>query len=94
MDVAGITSEERRPGRRVLAGLVGAGVLTAALGVVPAGALAAPSAAPGITGGTEDLCPATMPLTKTDQKQTASLLRSYLGCRTSDDPGPSDPGKR
>jgi hypothetical protein len=35
-----------------------------------------------------------MPLTQSDYKQEASLLRSYLGCRTSDDPGPSNPGKR
>ena len=74
--------------RRVLVTLVGAGLLTAALGVAPAGALTRHIA------GTEDLCPATMPLTQSDYKQEASLLRSYLGCRTSDDPGPSDPGKR
>jgi hypothetical protein len=74
--------------RRVLVTLVGAGLLTAALGVTPAGAHTRH------TAGTEDLCPATMPLTQSEYKQQASLLRSYLGCRTSDDPGPSDPGKR
>jgi hypothetical protein len=62
-------------------------LLTTALGVVPAGALSR-------TGGTEDLCPATTPLTQSDHKHEASVIRSYLGCRTSDDPGPSDPGKR
>jgi hypothetical protein len=73
---------------RVLAAFITAGLLTAALGVVPAGAQTRH------TAGTEDLCPATMPLTQSDYKQEASLLRSYLGCRTSDDPGPSNPGKR
>ncbi len=68
--------------------LVLAAVFTTALGVAPAGALTRH------TSGTEDLCPATMPLTQSQYKQQASLLRSYLGCRTSDDPGPSDPGRR
>jgi hypothetical protein len=69
--------------------LIVAGLFTAAVGVVPAGAL---SSHP--TGGTEELCPATKPLTDSQYKQQASLVRSYLGCRVSDDPGPSDPGKR
>jgi hypothetical protein len=68
--------------------LIVAGLFTAALGVVPAGALTAPKA------GTEDLCPATKPLTDSDHKHEASVIRSYLGCRVSDDPGPSDPGRR
>ena len=68
--------------------LIVAGLLTAALGVAPAGALTQR------TAGTEDLCPATKPLTDSEYKQQASLIRSYLGCRVSDDPGPSDPGKR
>ena len=78
---------ERR-GRRVVATFIGVGLLTAALGVAPAGALTRH------TTGTEDLCPATKPLTQSEYKQEASLIRAYLGCRTSDDPGPSDPGKR
>jgi hypothetical protein len=65
-----------------------AGVLIAVFGVSPAGALTRP------TAGTEDLCPATQPLTQSDHKHEASVIRSYLGCRVSDDPGPSDPGKR
>jgi hypothetical protein len=69
--------------------LVVAGLLTAAFSVAPAGALTAHPA-----GGTEDLCPATKPLTESEYKQQASLIRSYLGCRVSDDPGPSNPGKR
>ncbi|HEV7863633.1 MAG TPA: hypothetical protein VGR20_13065 [Acidimicrobiia bacterium] len=77
-----------RQARRVLAAFIGAGLLTAALGVAPAGAMNRH------TAGSEDLCPATKPLTESQYKQQASLLRSYLGCRTSDDPGPSDPGKR
>jgi hypothetical protein len=68
--------------------LIVAGLFTAALGVVPAGALTSP------TAGTEDLCPATKPLTDSDHKHEASVIRAYLGCRVSDDPGPSDPGKR
>jgi len=67
--------------------LIVAGLFTAALGVVPAGALTHPA-------GTEELCPATKPLTDTDHKHEASVIRAYLGCRVSDDPGPSDPGKR
>jgi len=77
-----------RHGRRVLATLIGAGLLTAALGVAPARAVSRD------TAGTEELCPATKPLTESQYKQQASLIRSYLGCRVSDDPGPSDPGKR
>jgi hypothetical protein len=46
------------------------------------------------TAGTEDLCPATKPLTQSDHKHEASVVRSYLGCRVSDDPGPNDPGSR
>jgi hypothetical protein len=65
-----------------------AGCLIAVVGVGPAGALTRP------TAGTEDLCPATKPLTQSDHKHEASVVRSYLGCRVSDDPGPSDPGKR
>ena len=76
-----------RHGRRLLATFIGAGLLTTALGVAPAGALTRP------TAGTEDLCPATKPLTQSDHKHEASVIRSYLGCRTSDDPGPGDPGK-
>ncbi len=68
--------------------LIAAGLLTAALGVAPAGALTDPAA------GTEELCPATKPLTDSDHKHEASVIRSYLGCRVSDDPGPCDPGKR
>lgn len=68
--------------------LIAAGLFTAALGVLPAGALPNPAA------GTEELCPATKPLTESDHKHEASVIRSYLGCRVSDDPGPSDPGKR
>jgi hypothetical protein len=68
--------------------LVLAALFTAALGVAPAGALT------GRTAGIEELCPATKPLTDSQYKQQASLVRSYLGCRVSDDPGPSDPGKR
>jgi hypothetical protein len=68
-----------------------AALFTATLGVVPGGA-GALTRHP--TGGTEDLCPATKPLTESQYKQQASLVRSYLGCRVSDDPGPSDPGKR
>lgn len=68
--------------------LIVAGLLTAVLGVAPpAGALIQ------ATAGTEELCPATKPLTESEYKQQASLIRSYLGCRVSDDPGPSDPGK-
>jgi hypothetical protein len=70
--------------RRVL---IAAGLITAALGVAPAGAL------PGATA-TENLCPATKPLTESEHKHEASVIRSYLGCRVSEDPGPSDPGKR
>ncbi|HET9773259.1 MAG TPA: hypothetical protein VFS16_20375 [Acidimicrobiia bacterium] len=70
--------------RRVL---IAAGLLTAALGVAPAGAMPGPTA-------TEGLCPATKPLTESEHKHEASVIRSYLGCRVSDDPGPSDPGKR
>ena len=69
--------------------LIVAGLFTVALGVVPAGALTAPAAS-----GTESLCPATEPLTESEHKHEASVIRSYLGCRVSDDPGPSDPGKR
>ena len=69
--------------------LIIAGLFAAALGVAPAGALTTYPA-----GGTEDLCPATKPLTESQYKQQASLVRSYLGCRVSDDPGPKDPGKR
>jgi hypothetical protein len=69
--------------------LIVAALFTTALGVTPAGALTAHPA-----GGTEDLCPATKPLTESQYKQQASLVRSYLGCRVSDDPGPKDPGKR
>lgn len=68
--------------------LIVAGLFTAALGLAPAGALTSPSAS------TEDLCPATKPLTESDRKHEASVIRSYLGCRVSDDPGPSNPGKR
>ena len=69
--------------------LIATGLLTAALGLAsPAGALTSPAA------GTEDLCPATKPLTDSDHKHEASVIRSYLGCRVSDDPGPKDPGKR
>jgi hypothetical protein len=71
--------------RRVL---ITAGLLTAALGVGPADALSGP------TAGTEELCPATKPLTDSDHKHEASVVRSYLGCRVSDDPGPNDPGRR
>lgn len=71
--------------RRVL---IAAGLLTAALGVAPASAL------PGPAAGTEELCPATKPLTDSEHKHEASVIRSYLGCRVSDDPGPSDPGRR
>jgi hypothetical protein len=67
--------------------LIAAGLFTVALGVAPAGALSNPAA------GTEQLCPATKPLTDSDHKHEASVIRSYLGCRVSDDPGPSDPGK-
>lgn len=69
--------------RRVL---IAAGLTTAALGVAPAGALPGPTA-------TESLCPATKPLTESEHKHEASVVRSYLGCRVSEDPGPSDPGK-
>jgi hypothetical protein len=68
--------------------VVAAGFLIAVLGAAPAGALTRP------TAGTEDLCPATKPLTQSDHKHEASVVRSYLGCRVSDDPGPSDPGTR
>ena len=64
-----------------------AALFTAALGVVPAGALTRPS------DGTDQLCPATKPLTESQYKQEASLIRAYLGCRVSDDPGPNNPGK-
>lgn len=66
--------------------LIAAGLLTA-LGV------GGPAKADSPAAGTEELCPATKPLTESEYKQQASLLRSYLGCRVSDDPGPSDPGK-
>ena len=66
--------------------LIVAGLFTA-LGVAPAGALTNPMA------GTEELCPATKPLTDSEHKHEASVIRSYLGCRVSDDPGPSDPGR-
>ena len=69
--------------------LIVAGLFAAALGVTPAGALTADP-----TAGTESLCPATKPLTESEHKHEASVIRSYLGCRVSDDPGPSDPGKR
>lgn len=72
--------------------LIVAGLFTAALGVVPAGALTHPAGTH--PAGTEELCPATKPLTDTDKKHEASVIRAYLGCRVSDDPGPSDPGKR
>jgi len=62
-------------------------LFTAALGVVPAGALTRPS------DGADALCPATKVLTESQYKQEASLIRSYMGCRVSDDPGPSNPGK-
>ena len=71
--------------RRVL---IAAGLLTAALGVGPADALS------GTAAGTEELCPATKPLTDSEHKHEASVVRSYLGCRVSDDPGPNDPGRR
>ena len=87
MDPVRSATNERRC-RRMVATLIGAGLLTAALGVAPAGALTRH------TTGTEDLCPATMPLTQSEYKQQASLVRAYLGCRTSDDPGPKDPGRR
>jgi hypothetical protein len=64
-----------------------AALFTAAIGVVPAGALTRPS------DGADALCPATKALTESQYKQEASLVRSYLGCRVSDDPGPSNPGK-
>ena len=67
-----------------------AGLFTAALGVVPAGALAQPARP---ADGNDQLCATTKPLTQSDHKHEASVLRSYLGCRVSDDPGPSDPGK-
>ena len=62
-----------------------AALFTAALGVVPAGALTRPS------DGADQLCPATKPLTESQYKQEASLVRAYLGCRVSD-PGPNNPG--
>ncbi|MDQ1505592.1 MAG: hypothetical protein QOD57_3319 [Actinomycetota bacterium] len=68
---------------------VAAGFLIAVLGAAPAGALSRTTA-----GGTDELCPATKPLTNSEYKQEASLVRSYLGCRVSDDPGPNDPGSR
>ena len=68
--------------------IVLAALFTAALGVVPAGAQTRP-----VDGGTDALCPATKVLTESQYKQEASLVRSYMGCRVSDDPGPSDPGK-
>jgi hypothetical protein len=68
--------------------IVGAGFFIAVLGATPAGALTRP------TAGLEDLCPATKPLTQGDHKHEASVVRSYLGCRVSDDPGPNDPGSR
>ena len=67
--------------------LIAAGLLTVTLGA------GGPAAAHSPTAGTEELCPATKPLTDSEYKQQASLVRSYLGCRVSDDPGPSDPGK-
>ena len=73
---------------RAVRSVVVAGVLIGVFGVSPAGALTRP------TAGTEDLCPATQPLTQSDHMQEASVVRSYLGCRVCDDPGPSDPGKR
>jgi hypothetical protein len=84
-DVSRGEENSMRPIRHVIA----AGLLITALGAAPAGALTRHS-----TDGTEDLCPATKPLTDSQYKQQASLVRSYLGCRVSDDPGPSDPGKR
>jgi hypothetical protein len=68
--------------------LISVGLLAAALGAAnPAGALTSTPA------NTEGLCPATKPLTDSEHKHEASLIRSYLGCRTSDDPGPADPGR-
>ena len=64
-----------------------AALFTATVGAVPAGALTRPS------DGTDALCPATKALTESQYKQEASLVRSYLGCRVSDDPGPNNPGK-
>ena len=67
--------------------LIAAVLFSAALGVAaPARALTGPQA------GTEALCPATKLLTDSDHKHEASVIRSYLGCRVSDDPGPKDPG--
>ena len=63
-----------------------AALFTTALGVAPAVALTRPS------DGADQLCPATKPLTESQYKQEASLIRAYLGCRVSDDPGPSNPG--
>jgi len=66
-----------------------AALFTAALGVVPAGALTHPARP---ADGADQLCPATKPLTESQYKQEASLIRSYMGCRVSDDPGPNNPG--
>jgi hypothetical protein len=63
-----------------------AALFTTALGVAPAVASTRPS------DGTDQLCPATKPLTESQYKQEASLIRAYLGCRVSDDPGPNNPG--
>lgn len=74
---------------RTVTALLGAGLLAASLGATVAGA-----EQPVKPTGTEELCPATEALTKSEAapKQEVSLLRSHLGCQVSNDPGPDDPG--
>lgn len=64
---------------RTVAVTLGSGLLVAALGVPSASA-------------NEELCAATKSLSEGEYKHEASALRSHLGCRVSEDPGPADPG--
>ena len=57
-----------------------AGLLVASLGI------------PGAGAEEEPLCAATKSLAEGEYKHEASAIRSHLGCRVSDDPGPADPG--
>jgi hypothetical protein len=68
-------------GARTVVATLSAGLLVAALGV------------PGAGAEEEPLCAATKSLADGEHKHEASLVRSHLGCRVSDDPGPADPGK-
>jgi hypothetical protein len=74
---------------RAATALLGAGLL--AISFSATGAAAGQPVEP--TAGTEELCPATEGLSQNESMQhEASAIRSHLGCKVSEDPGPADPG--